>query len=39
MFGIGLSEIFIICLVMIIFIRPNDLPKTMRTVGRYYGKA
>ena len=39
MFGIGFSEIILICLVMIILIRPNDLPKALRTVGRYYGKA
>ena len=39
MFGIGFSEILLICLVMIIFIRPDDLPKALRTVGRYYGKA
>ncbi|MDR0554257.1 MAG: hypothetical protein LBG76_05605 [Treponema sp.] len=39
MFGIGLSEILIVCLVIIIFIRPNDLPKFLRTMGRLYGKA
>ena len=39
MFGIGFSEIILICLAMIIFIRPDDLPKFLRTIGRYYGKA
>ena len=38
MFGIGFSEIVLICLVMIIFIRPSDLPKALRTAGRYFGK-
>ena len=38
MFGIGFSEIVVILLVMIIFIRPEDLPKTLRSLGRLYGK-
>jgi sec-independent protein translocase protein TatB len=38
MFGIGFSEIVVILLVMIIFIRPDDLPKTLRALGKIYGK-
>ena len=38
MFGIGFAEVVVILLVMIIFIRPEDLPKTLRTMGRFYGK-
>ena len=37
--GIGFSEIILIALVIIVFIRPNDLPKFLRTAGKYYGKA
>jgi len=39
MFGISFSNIIIIILVMIVFIRPDDMPKFLRTVGRFYGKA
>ena len=39
MFGIGLSEIILIFLVIIVFIRPDDLPKFLRSAGRFYGKA
>ena len=39
MFGIGVSEIILIFLVIVILIRPNDLPKFLRSAGRFYGKA
>jgi Sec-independent protein translocase protein TatA len=39
MFGIGFSEIIIVFLAVIIFVRPGDLPKFLRTAGRLYGKA
>lgn len=39
MFGIGFSEIILIFLVIVVFIRPNDLPKFLRTAGKFYGKA
>jgi Sec-independent protein translocase protein TatA len=39
MFGIGFSEIVIVFLAVIIFVRPADLPKFLRTAGRLYGKA
>jgi sec-independent protein translocase protein TatB len=38
MFGIGFSEIVLIGLIVVIFIRPDDLPKFFRTIGRIYGK-
>jgi Sec-independent protein translocase protein TatA len=39
MFGIGFSEIIIVFLALIVFVRPGDLPKFLRTAGRLYGKA
>jgi Sec-independent protein translocase protein TatA len=39
MFGIGFSEIIILLLVIIIFVRPGDLPQFLRRAGRLYGKA
>jgi Sec-independent protein translocase protein TatA len=39
MFGVGFSEIIILFLVVIIFVRPDDLPKFLRMAGRLYGKA
>ena len=38
MFGIGISELLLILLAVIILIRPEDLPKFVRTVGKLYGK-
>jgi sec-independent protein translocase protein TatB len=38
MFGIGFSEIVLIALVAIIFIRPDDMPAALRRLGRAYGK-
>jgi sec-independent protein translocase protein TatB len=39
MFGIGLGEIVLIILLLIIFIKPEDLPKFFRTMGKIYGEA
>jgi Sec-independent protein translocase protein TatA len=39
MFCIGFSEVIIVFLAVIIFVRPDDLPKFLRTLGRLYGKA
>ena len=39
MFGIGFSEIVIIALVVIVFVRPADLPAFVRKLGRLYGQA
>ena len=38
MFGIGFGEILIVLLVAIVFIRPEDLPKFLRSAGRLYGQ-
>jgi Sec-independent protein translocase protein TatA len=38
MFGIGLSEIAVIALVAIIFIKPEDLPAFFRKAGKFYAK-
>ncbi|MDP6450109.1 MAG: hypothetical protein QF773_04795 [Lentisphaeria bacterium] len=35
--GLGLFEIAIVMLALIIFVRPEDLPKLVRYVGRLYG--
>jgi Sec-independent protein translocase protein TatA len=39
MFGIGFSEIIVVVLAVIVFVRPGDLPKFLRMAGRLYGKA
>lgn len=38
MFSLGLSEILIILLVMIVFIKPEELPEFFRKVGRLFGE-
>jgi Sec-independent protein translocase protein TatA len=38
MFGLGIWEILIILLAVIIFIKPEDLPKFFRKVGNLYGQ-
>lgn len=37
MFGLGLWEIVIIAIVAVVLIRPQDLPKIIRRLGRAYG--
>jgi Sec-independent protein translocase protein TatA len=39
MFGISLPEVVLILIIIIIFVRPEDLPKFLRSAGRLYGKA
>jgi sec-independent protein translocase protein TatB len=39
MFDIGWSELFIIVLVAVVVVGPKDLPKMMRTLGRWTGRA
>ena len=36
MFGLSFSEIMIIGFVLLLIIRPEDLPKLARTAGRFY---
>ncbi|MDR0388617.1 MAG: hypothetical protein LBH73_00930 [Spirochaetaceae bacterium] len=38
MFGIGFSELVLIGLILIIFIKPEDLPKFFRSMGKFYGQ-
>ena len=38
MFGLGLAEIGIILLAIIIFVRPEDAPKIIKTCGQLYRK-
>ena len=39
MFGVDSSELFLIILVAVVVIGPKDLPRVMRTVGHWVGKA
>jgi sec-independent protein translocase protein TatB len=39
MFGIGTSELLIIGVVALLFVKPEDLPRVFRYFGRIYGKA
>jgi len=39
MFDIGWSELFFIVLVAVVVVGPKDLPKMMRTIGRWTGRA
>lgn len=39
MFGVDSGELFIIVLVAIVVIGPKELPRVMRTVGHWVGKA
>lgn len=39
MFGVDSGELFIIVLVAVVVIGPKELPRVMRTVGHWIGKA
>ena len=39
MFDIGWPELFIIAVVVLLVVGPKDLPKVLRTVGHFAGKA
>src|ERR671921_28286 len=39
MFDIGYSELLLIAVVALIVIGPKDLPRVMRTVGQWVGRA
>ena len=39
MFGIDTGELMVIALVALVVIGPKDLPRVMRTVGRWVGQA
>lgn len=38
MLGLGMSEILLVCAVVLIAVGPERLPQLMRTLGRHYGK-
>ena len=38
MFGIGWSEFLVIVCIVVIFIRPKDLPAILQKVGKAYGQ-
>jgi sec-independent protein translocase protein TatB len=38
MFGISFSELFVILVVVLIVVKPEDLPKFFRGLGRIYGQ-
>ena len=39
MFGVDTSELLIVAVFALLFIGPKELPTTMRTVGRWVGRA
>ena len=39
MFDIGYSELLVIAVVALVVIGPKDLPRVMRTVGQWVGRA
>jgi sec-independent protein translocase protein TatB len=39
MFGVDSSELIIIAVAALLFIGPKDLPRVMRTVGQWVGRA
>ena len=39
MFGVDSSELFLIVLVAVVVIGPKDLPRVMREIGKWVGKA
>ena len=39
MLDIGWSELLVLVIVAVVVVGPKDLPRLMRTVGRYTGKA
>jgi len=38
MFGLGFWEFIIIVVAIIVFIKPDDLPRFLRNLGRMFGK-
>lgn len=38
MFGLGLTEVLIVFFAIIIFIRPQDFPSLLKSIGKLYGK-
>ena len=38
MLGLGFWEIAIISVIVLIFVRPEELPRVMRFLGKFYGR-
>ena len=38
MFGIGFSEIVIILIIIILFVKPDDIPNFVKKVGKVFGQ-
>ena len=38
MFGLGIWEIALLCVALLVFVRPEELPKVMGKLGQWYGK-
>jgi len=38
MFGLGLGELFVVVLCLVIFIKPEQIPRVMRKFGQFYGR-
>ena len=38
MFGVDTSELLLIAVIALVFIGPKDLPRAMRTAGKWVGK-
>ena len=38
MFGLGVWEIALICVALLVFVRPEELPRVMRKLGTLYGR-
>jgi len=38
MFGFGLSEFIVIVILLIILVKPEELPSVMRKIGEIYGQ-
>jgi Sec-independent protein translocase protein TatA len=37
-FGLGIWEIALLCVALLVFVRPEELPKVMGKLGQWYGK-
>ena len=38
MLGLGFWEIALISIIVLIFVRPEELPRVMRYLGKFYGR-
>jgi len=37
-FGLGIWEIALLCIALLVFVRPEELPKVMGKLGQWYGR-